>query len=391
VIRGWALLGVLIANIHEVLSGRYYELAARDTTAIDLAATRFIEIVISGKSITLLTFLFGLGFAVQLLRAGERSERAVRRLFMRRLAVLFAIGVGHAALLWWGDVTSSYAVVGVALLAFRRARDRTVLVWALALIFVPRLVMAVPAIREAMRAVLPHPEDRGAFNAQMVAAILGHDYTVRISAHLRQVLYYLAGVAPWYFPWLLGRFLLGYWAGMRHLFVDGGVAHLPVFRRLLIWGLVFGVAGSAMAVVRRSSLMADVELLLPAQLGLAALGELAFLGLAAAYASAIVLLMQRSRPRRYLLVLAPVGRMPLTTYLSQSVATTFVFYGWGLGLTGTLGSAGCLALAVVIFALQIVASHWWLRRFRFGPVEWLWRTLVYRRVQPMRCQREPVR
>jgi len=384
VIRGWALLGVLIANIHEGLSGRMFEPGDHDTTTIEIVATRFVEIVISGKSITLLTFLFGLGFAVQLLRAGERSEQDIRRLFVRRLVVLFAIGACHAAFLWWGDVTSTYAVIGLALLAFRRVGDRALLVWAVVLVFVPRLIMAVPAISEAVHAVLPHPDDRDAFNAQMLAAFLGHDYAARISAHLHQVMSYLARVAPWYFPWLLGRFLLGYWAGRRRLFVDDGAAHLPLFRRLLTWGLVFGVAGSAMAVLRRSSLMADVELLLPAQLGMVALSELTYLGLAAAYASAIVLLMQRSRPRRYLLVLAPVGRMPLTTYLSQSVATTFVFYGWGLGLTGKIGSAGCLALAVVIFALQIVASHWWLRRFRFGPAEWLWRTLVYRRVQPMR-------
>lgn len=95
--------------------------------------------------------------------------------------------------------------------------------------------------------------------------------------------------------------------------------------------------------------------------------------------------MQRPAARRTLLVLAPVGRMPLTTYLCQSVVTTFVFYGWGLGLTSKVGSAGCLAITLGIFALQVAVAHLWLRRFRFGPAEWLWRTLVYRRVQPMRA------
>jgi uncharacterized protein len=76
--------------------------------------------------------------------------------------------------------------------------------------------------------------------------------------------------------------------------------------------------------------------------------------------------------------------MPLTTYLSQSVIATLVFHGFGLGLIGTVGAAGCLAISVAIFALQILASGWWIRRFRFGPAEWLWRTLVYGRAQPMR-------
>ena len=109
-----------------------------------------------------------------------------------------------------------------------------------------------------------------------------------------------------------------------------------------------------------------------------------YLGLTAAYASAIVLLMQRAAGRGYLMVLAPVGRMPPTTYVMQSVVATFVFYGWGLGFAGQIGSAGCLAIALAIFALQVVASALWLRKFRFGPLEWLWRTAVYRRRQPMR-------
>jgi uncharacterized protein len=135
--------------------------------------------------------------------------------------------------------------------------------------------------------------------------------------------------------------------------------------------------------------MSDVELLAPAKVAAAALREGSWLGLAIAYASGIVLLMQHPRPRRVLLVLAPVGRMALTTYVCQSVATTFVFYGWGLGYAGKLGAAPCLAICVAIFGLQIAIAHIWLRWFRFGPAEWVWRSLVYRRAQPMRREAVP--
>jgi len=382
VMRGWALLGVLIVNVHEAISGRRYGPDVADTTTVDLVATRFIEIAISAKSITLLTFLFGLGFSIQLVRADDRGEDA-RGLFARRLVVLFAIGACHATFIWWGDVTWSYAVTGFALLAFRRASDRALLGWSIALMFIPRLVYAVPAVGEAVRASLPHPPDRAAFNHDMLAAALGHDFSARIAAHLRQVLYYISTNALWYFPWLIGRFLLGYYAGRRRLFADGGAAHLSLFRRLFAWGLALGVVGTVLVAVRRSSLMADYELTLPAQLALVVASEIGVLGLTAAYVSAIVLAMDRAAVRRCLTVLAPVGRMPLTTYVMQSIVGTFVFYGWGLGYTGEIGSAGCLAIAIAIFALQVVASHLWLRRFRFGPLEWLWRTLVYRRIQPM--------
>jgi uncharacterized protein len=192
-------------------------------------------------------------------------------------------------------------------------------------------------------------------------------------------------IAPWYFPHVIGRFLLGYYAGRRRLLDGDGAAHLPLFRRLAGWGLAVGVAGAAVhIVIADTSLLEGYELLLPAWLALGVLAEVAMLGLALAYASIAVLLIQRPRARRVLLVLAPVGRMPLTTYLCQSVAATFVFYGWGLDQAGRLGAAGCLGASIIIYSLQIAVAHLWLRRYRFGPAEWLWRTLAYGRPPAMR-------
>jgi uncharacterized protein len=383
VIRGWALLGVLIANLHEDLGGRQHAALPADGGLADAVATQFIEIAISARSITLLTFVFGLGFAIQLTRAEARGDDG-RALFLRRLAALFAIGACHIVLLWWGDVVWSYAVLGAGLLAFRRVSDRGVLLWAIALVFVPRLVMSVPAIGAAVRDAMPHPADPAAFHARFVAAITGHDLSARAVAHLEKALYYISPVAAWYLPWLFGRFLLGYYAGRRRLFEHDGAAHLPLFRRLLIGGLLCGAAGAPVLVLRTSPWLARAALSVPARLGITLLNELAWLGMAAAYASAIVLLLQRPGPRRCLMVVAPIGRMPLTTYLGQSLVATFLFYGWGLGLGGRFGAAALLAIALAIYAAQVVISGWWLRRFRFGPAEWVWRALAYGRLPPLR-------
>jgi uncharacterized protein len=97
-----------------------------------------------------------------------------------------------------------------------------------------------------------------------------------------------------------------------------------------------------------------------------------------------VLLMQRSLPRRLLSVVAPVGRMPLTTYMMQSLVCTFIFYNWGLGRAFTMRSSTSVALALAVFAAQVLIAHAWLRRFYFGPAEWLWRALVYRQRPLMR-------
>jgi uncharacterized protein len=114
--------------------------------------------------------------------------------------------------------------------------------------------------------------------------------------------------------------------------------------------------------------------------------EAGVLALAFVYLSALVLLFHRSGTwRRRLGQLAPVGRMALTNYLTQSVLYLILFTGVGVGLYGKVGPAWCVLLACLIFAAQMLVSRWWLIRYRFGPAEWIWRTLSYGALQPMRA------
>jgi uncharacterized protein len=111
--------------------------------------------------------------------------------------------------------------------------------------------------------------------------------------------------------------------------------------------------------------------------------------LALFYASTILLLTQREAWRRRLAPLAAVGRMALSNYLLQSLVCTTIFYSYGLALFDKVGPALGLLLTVAIFLVQVPLSVWWLRRFQFGPVEWLWRSLTYWRVQPLRVSATP--
>jgi uncharacterized protein len=109
-----------------------------------------------------------------------------------------------------------------------------------------------------------------------------------------------------------------------------------------------------------------------------------YLALSFFYASVIILLAQRQPWKTRLAPLAAVGRMALSNYLFQSLVCTTIFYGYGLGLFGKVGPAAGVGLTFAIYAMQIPLSLWWLRRFRFGPMEWVWRSLTYGRLQPMR-------
>ena len=139
VLRGMALLGVLVANVWFWFSGLFLRIAAfrPELTRLtpDSAAYHLISVLVSGRAISVFSFLFGVGLAVQMLRAEARGTDAAP-LYRRRMAVLLAIGVAHGVLLWYGDILVVYALLGLVLLLFRRRRDRTLLAWAAVLLVV---------------------------------------------------------------------------------------------------------------------------------------------------------------------------------------------------------------------------------------------------------------
>jgi uncharacterized protein len=375
VLRGLALYGVLTANLVWNYSG--LELLPPERAGDNRIAGVFLNMFVNGRAISTLTFLFGLGFALQLARADERGE-AVRGVFVRRLFAMLMFGAAHVLLLWWGDILWCYATCGFALLWFRRSSGRALLVWAAVLILVPHIVGRLPGVADVLAAVVSRPANEQAFNAEMLAAFAGDDHVAVTKAHLRKIASHIGPMLFWFLPWILGHFLLGLAAGKARLFEGDGAGHRKLFRRLLVIGGVLAVIGTVAMVTIRPGRGGFRALPLITRLGLSTLNEIVTLGVVAIYISAVVLLMQRRLPRRLLMILAPVGRMPLTTYLSQSLIGTFVFYGWGLGWLGEVDMAGGVAIAAGIFAVQVVIANLWLRRFRSGPLEWLWRAITYR-------------
>lgn len=383
VLRGFALFGVLIANACW-FNAEYFEAelpgAALDASAIDVVAREWMRFFVSSKAMTTLSFLFGFGFSVTLMRAGARGEDG-RGLFARRLVVLIAFGWCHAALLWWGDILWTYGLCGFALLAFRKATPRQLLLWAAA-IWMMQFVVRLPMITEAQSHLVPASDRPPAITRDLIDGIYGGSWSDLVGIHVRYSLYWLLGTWS-LFAAVIGRFLLGFYAGKRGLFDRDGADHLPLFRRLLGWGLAVNVVayliGTAMYWVR-----AHYTVLWPGKMALRIIDELGALGMAAASISLVVLLMQRPRARRWLLIVAPVGRMPLTTYLCQSVFAATLYFDWGFGFAKTVSGAGTVAISFGFFAIQLAIAHVWLRHFRFGPADWLWRSIVYGRWQPMR-------
>jgi uncharacterized protein len=383
VLRGFALLGVLLGNLYMLYTFRWAaEGEAMDTG--DEIAEWFMRLVVEGRAQTLLTLLFGFGFAAQLLRAEDRGER-VMPVYLRRIAALFLIGWCHVLFLWWGDVTWGYAVTALPLLLFLRTSNRTRVVTAVAITLIPAAIYATWPIWPWLHGQL-FARDFKAYVQDFLAAAAGTDRVEILRQNATMALVWIGGSLGSYPLWLLGRFLLGYVAGAQRWFERDGADRLAMFRRMAVIGALATVPYFAFVALA----VADVFKLGkhgPASQAVATiLDQICVLGQVACYVGIVVVLMQRPAWRRILMIVSPVGRMPLTTYLLQSLICTSLFYGWGLHW-GMPGKAATVGLAFAIFTVQVAISHLWLRWFRFGPAEWVWRTLVYLQLPRMRVER----
>ncbi|MBZ4418362.1 DUF418 domain-containing protein [Myxococcus sp. RHSTA-1-4] len=398
VLRGFALCGVFLSNTVTHFSGQ--SLLPRQGNAarppLESALDTLFGVLVNGKFLTLFTFLFGLGFSIQLSRAEEHGV-AIVPLYSRRLAALLLIGLVHLLCFWHGDILHLYAVLGFFLLAFRHRSDRTVLAWAAALLITVPLL--VPAITRFGPLLTLGPEAAAALSratrasdadlrAQTFAALSSGSF---LDAQLASA-HYLA--RTFWRPLLavdaaaiLGKFLLGLLAG-RHALLHDVPRRRSWHRRLLGGGLVMGVLGTgAVAFIQHLRARGLVDPAVdPWMFTMAWLHEVGFLGLAAVYVAGLSLLFQHPAWQRGLSVLAPAGRMALTNYLTQTVLGLCLFNGYGLGLMGRLPASRLLGLALAVFTVQVALSHLWLARFHFGPAEWLWRSLTYGQPQPLRRQ-----
>jgi uncharacterized protein len=349
ILRGIALFGVMAINLVFEFRVSIFEQLLPPVqwgAPLDQAIANFLDAAISLKAFALFSLLFGIGLAIQFDRLATKP-RAI--LLLRRLLALLAFGLIHLILIWNGDILTEYALAGLLVLPFlyapRWLLAGTVLV--LLAVFASSHFSRLLPIHDATSLAHHVLEARRVYATGSFAEIL--------SFRIHEI----AAIAPlhvWVFPRTLALFLLG----------------------ILVW---------RMEIVQRASEnrwalfgVAIVALILTMLVG----KNLSTVTLALAYAAVIVGLVSLPWGARLLGWAAPLGRMAFTNYIAQSLIFGFVFYGYGLGLFGQLRVSTALAFGIAVYAAQVVFSRWWLDRYRFGPLEWLWRSLMYCHKQPMR-------
>jgi uncharacterized protein len=290
------------------------------------------------------------------MKHAEVNGRPFLPFYLRRLGVLFMIGLAHSVFVWRGDILKLYALLGMALLLFRGTPPRRLLVWASVFWAINFLMLwAGGALNDWVD--VGSPDELGAIFRE-------DSYWAIVEQRLADP--YQTAWIIFQAPGVMAMFLVGLYLGRQQVF-ENLAAHRALFRRWLLVGGSVGVAGNLLFVfaLRR-------ELWLLAALGQSIGGPALALGYAAVFA----------RLTPLLAALAAAGQMALTNYLLQSLVSTTLFYGYGLGWYEQVNPAPRLLLVLAIFAAQVIFSVYWMRRFRFGPLEWMWRSLTYGKAQP---------
>ena len=386
VLRGFALAGILLMNIEAFVGpvmGAYSGLDPALSGA-DRIADGLVYFFVQGKFYTLFALLFGMGFAMMAQRA-DASGRPFVGLYFRRGLALLGIGLVHALLVWSGDVLVTYALLSFPLLAFHTTPAR-VLAWlgAACYLAAPALLMGlgflslwVPGWDEFM--AVQGREMETMLEAQRQAYGAG-DYATAVAQRMADFGLMLSNLMVMA-ALVFGMFLIGA-AFMRSGAIQRPELHPRLYRILREGVLPLGVLLMLASFVIEPSVALNSFTLRQAtaqSLGLVA-GALMCLG----YVAWVMWLLARPFGQRWLAWLAPAGRMALTNYLVQSIVCTLMFYGYGLGFFEHLPRLWQIPFALGLFSIQVMYSQWWLQRFRFGPVEWLWRSLTYLKPQPMR-------
>ena len=380
-LRAVALFGIIVTHSEfEFLAGPDPSPTYGEVHAFDPLVSQLVAAFASGKFFSIFAFLFGLSFAIQLANATRKGTGFSGR-FAWRLTVLLLIGAVHQ-MFFSGDILMLYALLGLLLIPMRNVRSGMLVGVALL------LLLNVPGLLLTMLQPGPSPEQ------QRAAAEIGAQFQQMGQRHfeiksqgslgeLARINFGGALALKGAFLLFTGRlwvtfgcFLLGMYAGRIRLFVDTEQNRRRMWRLLAVVGPV-ALLSTTYTLLSPTAPMGQASAF---TVFMVAVQQAA---LSAFYLAAATLLFWRQQGRGVLGALVPMGKMGLTTYLMQTAFGILVFYGIGFGLMGQLGSGLAVACGIAFFIAQVFLARAWLARFSLGPVEWLWRTLTYFRLQPL--------
>lgn len=386
-LRGFALAGIVICHVVENYIGSVPTAEFNDAVhqgLIDDIVDGFIGIFLRGKFIALFSFLFGLSFFIQMDNAHTKGKRFGTR-FLWRLILLFAIGFVHS-LFYRGDILTVYAILGIFLIPFYNVSNKWLLgIAALLFMGLARFLLFASIGGEGVFTnfdINPEsPKVLAYYDTLKNGTLLDVFATNATQGHIDKAEFQYGVFGRGYFTFAF--FLVGLFVG-RSGFFKRYKEEPKLMKKILVYSLIalvvsFGImAGGFISMGTNFNLQSW-----NAMIGLTGM-DMSNAAMTIIYIVLFAMWFKKSKGEKLLLKFAPYGRMALTNYVLQSIVFTFVFFGWGIGLIGELRQVYTFLLALLFIALQMLVSKWWMQYFKYGPLEWLWRSLTFFKIFPFR-------
>ncbi|MFZ4543597.1 MAG: DUF418 domain-containing protein [Saprospiraceae bacterium] len=394
VLRGFAIFGILIANLTAGGLGwgpNRVETGPFITSELDHQLSFVYSMFIDGKFYSIFSMLFGWGIALQLQRGTNRGIDATPTV-RRRLGFMLLLGSFHI-LIWNGDIVLFYAMLGFLLLPFRKFSNKTLLITGACLILSPIILYALKLHWPVLNSPAVFLQDAGNKVSQYLLGIsTDADYNAWINkaswwdmwvGNMGGVFYrfsYLVFISR--IPKVFGMFLIGFVIG-RSGFYKNIAQNRNTILKIIGVGLLIGLPANYLLAYYSENFVSDYYNLKPNGLYQTIAYAFGVAPLALVYAGTLMLCFQTIAGKKIMSIIAPVGKMAFSNYIMHSLVCQFVFLPQGLGYGGQVGQYYLSLFGITLYLSQIVISTLWLKYFNYGPFEWLWRSLTYWKRQTM--------
>lgn len=392
ILRGFALLGIIFMNM-SFFSGYVFmpfeELKQISNFQLDEKLYDLLAIIVTGKFYTIFSILFAVGFYIQFTKIKGETVSFLR-MYRRRLFILLLIGLIHG-LFWSGDILLTYSIFGFILILFRDIKSKNLLRWSIFFLLIQVVIdFALLPFTEALLAINPastsdalpvvHLSYPDMENEELINTFREGSILEIIKLNIHNIAWKYASYIPSGTNFkFLGIFLLGYYLASIDFFTKN-----PKSTVLITGTLILGIGITIYAKLLGGSIY---EVPTPQNILYKFLSTAGQLIMSISYIMAIIKIARSSMGIKVLRYLIPLGKMALSNYILQSVIMVSIFYSFGLGLYGKIGLTTTFIIAGIIVAAQIFLSIVWLKYFRFGPLEWIWRSLTYKKRIHIRLQK----
>ncbi|WP_151039917.1 DUF418 domain-containing protein [Bacillus safensis] len=366
IVRGFALMGIILVNYFLIVdSAKGFDMLSNDVFH------NVVNWFASGKFITLFSFLFGVGFMIFMDRAAQKVD-SPNKLFARRLTILLGFGLLHLTFVWIGDILAYYAVAGFLLLFFYKRTAKTILYWLITLFVIQLLTPFFTMLLNTVSSGSSGKPDLADFelishNSLTYLASIGDRWTDMVTMASSS----FSTVYSMFFMFLLGVYFV------KMEFFKNMEAKKTIWNRIwIIFAIAFLITQGSTIIAAvnpvENTLWTDIVSALEQNGGLT--GSMFYMSTLA------MLFLHVPQLRGALMVFTKVGRMSLTCYLLHSIIGTMLFLKYGAGLADYLQPAGTFMIGLGVYVFLVLFSTLWLKRFKYGPMEFIWRQLTYGKV-----------